>query len=158
MTSPPTGPAPEDSSDGDSPAGGVGPGYPPPPPGYPPGPPPGYPPGPYGYPYGAPPPRPPSRISVGMAFAGSAVYFVINFVVAMAVLAGADSVTSSGTGLIVFGAIALIVIAFGGGAGLLAVRSPYAKGLGLGLMIGWALTSLFTVGFCTGINPTMYTS
>ena len=93
-----------------------------------------------------------------MAFAGSAVYFVINFVVAMAVLAGADSSTSRGTGLIVFGAIALIVIAFGGGAGLLAVRSPYAKGLGLGLMIGWALTSLFTVGFCTGINPTMYTS
>ena len=38
-----------------------------------------------------------------------------------------------------------------------APASPYAKGLGLGLMIGWAVTSLFTVGFCTGINPEMYT-
>ena len=46
----------------------------------------------------------------------------------------------------------------GGGAALLAVRNPHAKGVGLGLMIGWALTSLVTVGFCTGINPALYTS
>ena len=38
------------------------------------------------------------------------------------------------------------------------VTQPLCEGLGLGLMIGWALTSLVTVGFCTGINPTMYAS
>ena len=60
---------------------------------------------------------------------------------------------------VVFGtsAVVLALIAFGGGAVLLLLRSPYAKGIGLGLMIGWALTSVFTVGFCTGINPGLYT-
>ena len=26
----------------------------------------------------------------------------------------------------------------------------------MGLMIGWALTSIFTVGICTGINPMLH--
>jgi hypothetical protein len=48
------------------------------------------------------------------------------------------------------------VVAFGGGGLLVARGRPWAKGLGLGLMIGWALTSIFTLGICTGINPTIY--
>jgi hypothetical protein len=28
--------------------------------------------------------------------------------------------------------------------------------MGLGLMIGWALWSITTAGFCTGINPGLY--
>ena len=55
-------------------------------------------------------------------------------------------------------AVMLFLIAFAGGAGLLASHNRYAKGLGLGLMIGWALLSLFSVGFCTGVNPAMYAS
>jgi hypothetical protein len=67
-------------------------------------------------------------------------------------------VAQNGNVMLAGTAVMLFLIAFAGGAGLLASRNRYAKGLGLGLMIGWALTSLLTVGFCTGINPAMYTS
>jgi hypothetical protein len=134
------------------PAGGVPQDYPPPPPGYPYYPPPGY-------PYGPPPPKPKSRIHIGMVFAGSAIYFVINFFIGFAAFAVAGSAVSDGINVaLLSAAVLLAVIAFGGGGGLLAVRSPYAKGLGLGLMIGWALTSVFTVGICTGINPEIYSA
>jgi hypothetical protein len=55
-----------------------------------------------------------------------------------------------------FGAVLLALIAFGGGAALLRSRNPNTRGLGVGLMVGWALMSLFTAGFCTGINPELY--
>lgn len=53
-------------------------------------------------------------------------------------------------------AVMLALTAFGGGAALLTVRNPQAKGVGLGLMVGWALVSVVTVGICTGINPSLY--
>lgn len=93
-----------------------------------------------------------------MVFAGCAVWAVVNVVVALAaILVSAGA--SSGSDNVVLGiaALGLAVIAFGVGGTLLAAQNRYAKGLGLGLMIGWALTSLFTAGFCTGINPGMYT-
>ena len=93
-----------------------------------------------------------------MVFAGSAIYFAINLFVALAVLAVAGSAGQSGNAMLAGAAVMLFLIAFAGGAGLLASRNRYAKGLGLGLMIGWALLSLFSVGFCTGVNPAMYTS
>ena len=93
-----------------------------------------------------------------MVFAGSGLYFAINLFVALAVLAVAGSATQGANAMLAGAAVLLVLIAFAGGAGLLASSNRYAKGLGLGLMIGWALTSLLTVGFCTGINPTMYTS
>lgn len=125
---------------------------PPPPPGYPPyGPPPGY-----AY-QQWPLPPPASRISIGMVFGGSAAWAIINLTVALgAILASADGTTDSNNVILGTAALLLVGIAFGGGGGLLATRNRYAKGFGLGLMIGWALTSLFTVGFCTGINPEMY--
>ncbi len=123
--------------------------YPPPPNPYPP------PPYPYPYPYGAPPPRPGPRISAGMAVLGTFGYFVINLVVGF--MAIAISSSSAGNGVLIGAAVLLAAIAFGGGGALVAVRNANWKGIGLGLMIGWALTSLFTAGFCTGINPTMYT-
>jgi hypothetical protein len=115
-------------------------------------PPPGYP---YYPPY--PPPRPPSSagLIVGLAFVGAFTYFVTNFVVAFVVLMLAADSSTSAT-VIATGTIGLALFAFGGGGVLLALRKPWAKGLGLGLMIGWALTSLVTVGFCTGINPSIY--
>lgn len=152
MTTPPPG---ESSPDDDRPPSGQWPPGPPPPPGYPyyPGPPP-----PPGYPYYPPPPQPRSRIAIGMVFAGSAIYFAINLFVALAVLAVAGSAGQSGNAMLAGAAVMLFLIAFAGGAGLLASRNRYAKGLGLGLMIGWALLSLFSVGFCTGVNPAMYAS
>lgn len=152
MTTPPPG---ESSPDDDRPPAGQWPPGPPPPPGYPyyPGPPP-----PPGYPYYPPPPQPRSRIAIGMVFAGSAIYFAINLFVALAVLAVAGSAGQSGNAMLAGAAVMLFLIAFAGGAGLLASHNRYAKGLGLGLMIGWALLSLFSVGFCTGVNPAMYAS
>jgi hypothetical protein len=113
---------------------------------------------PYGYPYQPPPPPPQPRISVGMVFAGVGIYFVINSVIGFAALIVGGSATNGVNMVFVGTAILLALIAFGGGGGLLAVRSPYAKGLGLGLMIGWALTSVFTVGICTGLNPAVYST
>lgn len=124
-----------------------------PPPGYPPPgyPQPGYPPP--GYRPPGPPPRR-ARISVGMAFVGAFLYFVINFVVGFAVLSMAGS---SGNTAVATGAAALALGALGGGGALLATKNPAVKGLGLGLMIGWAFLSVVSVGFCTGLNPEMYT-
>lgn len=152
MTTPPPG---ENSPDDDRPPAGQWPPGPPPPPGYPyyPGQPP-----PPGYPYYPPPRQPASRIAIGTVFAGSGLYFAINLFVGIAVITFADSAGKGANAMLAGAAVMLVLIAFAGGAGLLASRNRYAKGLGLGLMIGWALTSLLTVGFCTGINPTMYTS
>ncbi len=124
------------------------------PPWYPP--PPGYrPPGQYDYPPPVPPWRPPTRrISVGMTFLGIFIYFVLNLVVAFAAIATADS---KGHTSLIAGAVVLVLIAFGGGGALLATKNAIVKGLGLGLMIGWALLSVVSVGFCTGLNPEMYT-
>ncbi|TDO08862.1 hypothetical protein EV580_4892 [Mycobacterium sp. BK086] len=121
------------------------------PPAYPP---PGYrPPGQYDAPPpGLPPRRPP--ISVGMAFLGVFIYFAINFVVGFAVLSASGG---SGHVVVATGAAALALGALGGGAALLATKNSNAKGLGLGLMIGWAFLSVVSVGFCTGLNPEMYT-
>lgn len=123
---------------------------------------PGYPPpGQYGYPpqgqYGYPPPGPPPRrprISIGMAFLGAFLYFGFNVVLGFAVLGMADS---NGHVAVATGAAVLAVVALGGGGALLATSNPTVKGLGLGLMIGWAFLSIVSVGFCTGLNPEMYT-
>ncbi|QYL19739.1 hypothetical protein K0O64_05555 [Mycolicibacterium pallens] len=123
----------------------------PPPAGYPP--PPGYPPpGQYGYPPPVQPPTP--RISVGMAFLGAFLYMPLNFVIGFAVLAMSEG---RGHGALVAGAVLLALIAFGGGAALLATSNANGKGFGLGLMIGWAVLTVVSVGFCTGINPELYT-
>ncbi|CAN5667265.1 hypothetical protein BH10ACT3_BH10ACT3_16480 [soil metagenome] len=118
---------------------------PPPPPGYPPG-----------YPYTPPPP--PSRIAVGMVFVGIPVYVLLNVVIGFMAFVLAGSVTNQNANWVI-GIAALILgfIAFAAGGGLLAVPNRNAKGFGLGLMIGWALTSIFTVGLCTGLNPEVYT-
>ncbi|MEU8251971.1 hypothetical protein [Nonomuraea sp. NPDC048916] len=74
----------------------------------------------------------------------------------MVFVIAADSGASS-TPVIAVGAVVLALIGLGAGAGLLFVRKPWATGAGLGLMIGWALWSIVSAGYCTGLNPGLYT-
>jgi hypothetical protein len=117
-------------------------------------PPPGPPYGPYP-PY--PPPREPSSagLIIGLAVVGVFTYFAINLVAALTIMFLAIESPVSNA-VVLGGAIGLALFAFAGGGLLIALRKPWAKGLGLGLMIGWALTSIFTLGICNGINPTIY--
>ena len=104
---------------------------------------------------------PPRRTSGGEIAAAAAigvfVYFAINLVAAVMVVLGLGLAGSSNVVLLA-GAILLGLIAFGGGGALVAQRNPWARGIGMGLMIGWALSSIVTAGLCTGVNPVMYGS
>lgn len=102
--------------------------------------------------YGYPPPNP-NAVSVGAVIGGVFLFPVLNFGVGFITVMIADQQKV----LLAFGAALLALIAFGGGFALWKSGNPVPKGLGLGLMIGWALTSILTVGYCTGLNPAMYT-
>lgn len=123
-----------------------------PPQGYPPAyPPPRYP----GYPPGYPPSRPSNDtgIVIGFAFVGITVSVVVNILVMIAALSlvGVDSNNGNdGTQFLWISGVLSVVIAFGGGGALIAIKKPWTKGMGIGLMIGWALMSIL-VGFCVSI-------
>ena len=85
--------------------------------------------------------------------AGTFLYWAINLPCGFAVLGWSNSGRPAAAAL---GAVVLVLIAFGGGGALLATYNASARPIGLGLMIGWALTSILTVGYCTGLNPAMY--
>ncbi|MFC4063029.1 hypothetical protein ACFOWE_32520 [Planomonospora corallina] len=87
---------------------------------------------------------------IGLAFVGFLAFVVINLVVGIAAVS-TESAAGIGTG-----AVFLALIAFGGGIWLTRRPEPWAKGLGIGLMAGWALVSIVSAGFCTGLNPQMY--
>ncbi|MBX6386344.1 MAG: hypothetical protein IRZ07_25785 [Microbispora sp.] len=92
-----------------------------------------------------------------MTIVGVVVYVVINFVIFLAILQVAGEVMSGrGNGALLGGAFFLAAIAFGGGALLILLKKPWSRGLGLGLLIGWALVTILTAGFCTGVNPSLY--
>lgn len=101
-------------------------------------------------PYPPYPPYPPSQppkptgLVVGMAAVGALTYPPICFVALIAALVSGSEPVFFGTifGLSLFGLV--------GGAGLVATRRPWAKGLGIGLMIGWALAAL-TFGSCVAL-------
>ena len=102
-----------------------------------------------------PPPQPPQRprqtgLIVGLAFVGVFGYILVNVVVGFAALATESSV---GVGV---GAAFLAVFAIGFGLVLVFMRKPWSQGLGMGLMIGWALVSIASAGLCTGLNPGLY--
>jgi hypothetical protein len=88
-----------------------------------------------------------------MAFLGAFLYFAFNLAMGFAILAIAGS---NGNAAVATGAAVLALVALGGGGVLLATSNATIKGLGLGLMIGWAFLSIVSVGFCTGLNPEMY--
>jgi hypothetical protein len=98
--------------------------------------------------------QPPQRpgLVFGMAVAGVFGYLLINVVVGLVAL----QVQSQGP--VVFGIAAAFLALAGIGAGvvLLVLRKPWSRGLGMGLMIGWALASIVSAGWCTGLNPGLY--
>jgi hypothetical protein len=116
--------------------------------------------------YGPPPPGPhpaPSSGSgggtgalIGFLFAGLAAYSALNIVIGFFVFFAAMSTPANSTPYLAIGAIALALAGLGAGIGLCFVRKTWSRGLGLGLMIGWALWSILSAGFCTGINPGLY--
>ncbi|RVX46276.1 hypothetical protein EDD27_9148 [Nonomuraea polychroma] len=114
----------------------------------PPEPPQGPPQGPHQEPHGEPPRR--TGLVVGLAFAGFFGYLVVNVITGLVALAFESEVA--------FGVAAGFLALFGIGLGLVFVllRRSWSIGLGLGFMIGWALTSIVTAGFCTGLNPELY--
>lgn len=63
---------------------------------------------------------------------------------------------SRGLGLLVVGAVLLALVALGGI--VLAVRGGtyFGRGIGIGLAIGWALMSIISAGYRTGLNPSLY--
>ncbi|MEU8150077.1 hypothetical protein [Nonomuraea sp. NPDC048901] len=87
---------------------------------------------------------------VGLAFAGAFGYWILNVIVGLIV------VSMSSTVAIGVAAGLLAVVGIGAGIVLVVLRRPWALGLGLGLMIGWALASIVSAGYCTGLNPGMY--
>lgn len=99
-----------------------------------------------------PPPQPPrpTGLIVGLAFAGAFGYWVLNVVVGIIALSAGSAVA------IGVGAGFLAVVGLGAGIVLVVLRKPWTLGVGLGLMIGWALASIVTAGYCTGLNPGMY--
>lgn len=107
------------------------------------------------YPPGWQPPRRPNSTGevVGLAFAGIGLFIAANVAIAFV----AAILSSGGSDVwLALAAGALALFAFGGGIALVLLRRPWAKGLGLGLMIGWALMTVITAGFCTGVNPALY--
>ncbi len=114
-----------------------------------------------------PPPPPPKSansggVAIAMVFAGLSIYSVVNGVLGFFIFFAALSQSSSSggsadaTAMVIFGAVALALLGLVAGVGLLFVRKPWAVGTGIGLMMGWALWSITTAGFCTGINPALY--
>ncbi|MCV7361292.1 hypothetical protein H7K19_06985 [Mycolicibacterium neworleansense] len=94
-----------------------------------------------------------------MVILGPFIYAPLNLLIGFIAFMGAGAADSAGgSANVVLGGAALLLaaIAFGGGTLMLLSKNPTAKGLGIGLMVGWALVSLFTAGFCTGLNPELY--
>ncbi|MGI5285031.1 hypothetical protein ACQEVF_17075 [Nonomuraea polychroma] len=93
---------------------------------------------------------------VALAFAGLALYSVLNVIVGFFIFAAAMDSSGPHTAYVAAGAAVLALIGLGGGIGLVLIRQSWTRGLGLGLMIGWALWSILSAGICTGLNPSLY--
>ncbi|WP_433436255.1 hypothetical protein [Nonomuraea sp. CA-141351] len=95
-------------------------------------------------------------VLIALMFAGLAIYSVLNVVIGVLVVVGMGSDDANATPYLIAGTVVLALIGLGAGIGLLFVRRPWTKGIGLGLMIGWALWSIVSAGYCTGLNPGLY--
>ncbi|MFG1697359.1 hypothetical protein [Nonomuraea sp. NPDC049309] len=111
--------------------------------------------------FGPPPPPPTASNKAGIVvaffFAGLAVYSVLNAAIGFFVFFAAVNAEGSHNPYVIAGTVILAAVGLVAGIGLCFVRRPWARGLGLGLMVGWALWSIMSAGFCTGLNPDLYT-
>lgn len=108
---------------------------------------------------GTPDPTPKQGgIVAAFAVAGAALFIVVNAVFGFVVFVAVANSGNSYPWILGVAAAFSALAAFGGGAALIMLRKPVTKGLGLGLMIGWALVSISTAGFCTGLNPHLYSA
>lgn len=108
---------------------------------------------------GAPDPAPKQGgVVAAFAVAGAALFIVLNAVFGFVVFVAVANSGNSYPWILGVAAAFSALAAFGGGAALIMLRKPVTKGLGLGLMIGWALVSISTAGFCTGLNPHLYSA
>ncbi|MBF6359153.1 hypothetical protein IU447_03425 [Nocardia farcinica] len=115
-----------------------------------------------------PPPPPPSvgppppgsgngLVVAGFAVLGAFVYICANAVLGfMVFLLVSERPGTTGEIILGVATAAGVLTVFVGGGLLIRTRNAVAKGLGLGLMIGWALVTICTVGLCTGVNPDLY--
>lgn len=112
------------------------------------------------------PPEPPGErqtygrpwVAFLTALLGIVMFVVVNALLfALPIDVWLRSGSNNHVGLIV-AAVILLLVALAGT--LLAVRatSYFVKGLGIGLVIGWALVSIVSGGYCTGLNPGLYSA
>ncbi|GAA4934371.1 hypothetical protein HD597_010128 [Nonomuraea thailandensis] len=91
-----------------------------------------------------------------MLFAGLAIYSALNAVIGFFIFFAAMSAGDNSSPYLAAGAVLLALVGLGAGIGLCFIRKSWSRGLGLGLMIGWALWSILSAGICTGISPSLY--
>ncbi|MBG0814203.1 hypothetical protein [Planomonospora sp. ID82291] len=87
---------------------------------------------------------------MGLTFVGILAFVALDVLIGLLAISTESSV---GIGV---AAVILALGTFGTGVALVRRREAWSKGLGIGLMLGWALVSIFSAGFCTGLNPGLY--
>ncbi|AMW21614.1 MULTISPECIES: hypothetical protein [Mycobacteroides] len=107
-----------------------------------------------------PPEQPKPGINGATMVAGALSFIFGNAVFGfLALMIGGSLADRSGIGFEIvpgFVAVVGIAVAFGVGGVLTRKGDRDKRGWGVGLMVGWALVSMLTVGFCTGLNPVLY--
>lgn len=107
------------------------------------------------------PPEQPKPGTNGATMVAGALSFILGNAVFgfLALMVGGSLADRYGTGFGAvpgFVAVVGIAVAFGVGTVLIRTGDRDKRGWGVGLMVGWALVSMFTVGICTGLNPVLY--
>ncbi|MBF8192145.1 hypothetical protein ITP53_41995 [Nonomuraea sp. K274] len=93
---------------------------------------------------------------VGMLFVGLTLYSGLNIVIGFLIFVSSMDADHANTPYMIAGTAVLALIGLAAGIGLVLVRRSWTRGLGLGLMAGWALWSILSAGICTGLNPALY--
>ncbi|MBT2226060.1 hypothetical protein [Nonomuraea sp. NEAU-A123] len=107
---------------------------------------------------GPPPPRGRQKpLIIGLAFASLVAYSIVNAILGILIFISTLDQNGPNHPIIISCTIFLALLGLGAGAGLQFLRKPWATGLGLGFLIGWALWSILSAGICTGISPDLYT-
>ena len=94
---------------------------------------------------------------IGLAFAGLIAYSIVNAILGILIFISTLDQNGPNHPIIISCTIFLALLGLVAGAGLQFLRKPWATGLGLGFLIGWALWSILSAGICTGISPDLYT-